>query len=198
MTGPNRKTHKYSPALVRHLDNPLRQLLEVSPGKVFKNIQISQAEVWADLGCGSGYFTIPLARLVAKVYAVDISGGMLAILKERAAKERVDNVELVQNTESSIPLTDRCLDGALLGFVAHELYEPEKFFLELAKILKQNGRLYIIEYTKVPSLDGPPLDHRLSPEQVDQWALEAGLTKGRSWKWSHTVVGWEFIKMYSN
>lgn len=197
MTEPKRKSHKASPAMGRMLVNPLRQVFLLSPDKVFKDIQMSPAEVWADLGCGSGYFTIPLARLVAKVYAVDISDGMLAILKERMEKGRVDNIELVQNAESSIPLLNQCLDGALIGFAAHELDEPEKFFLEMARLLKQNGRLYIIEYAKVRSL-GPPLEHRLSPEQVDQWALEAGLAKGRSWKWSRTIVGWEFIKMNSN
>lgn len=183
--------HKFNPDKAKHLNNPIRRFI-MPPEKVFKEIQPAKTDTWADIGCGTGYFTIPLAGQVERVYALDISSEMLTALRVGLAKRQINNVELRQSQESVISLENSSVNGVLLAFVAHELDEPGKFLREVARILKPGGRVVIAEYAKVCSF-GPPLSHRLAPEQVDRWAFDAGLQKGRSWRWSRAFVGWEYL-----
>ncbi len=183
--------HKFNPAKARHLDNPIRNFL-VQSEKFLREIHPSKDEIWADIGAGSGAFAIPLAALVDKVYAMDISTEMLELLQEKVTRNHVSNIDLLHSEETRIPLDDNSVDGVLLAFVAHELDEPASYLKEISRILRTHGRLVIIEYTKVLSF-GPPLNHRLDPQEVGRWANDAGLKKGRTWRWSRSIVGWEYI-----
>lgn len=184
--------HKFDPAHAHRLNNPIRRIL-VSTKKALADIRPGATDAWADIGCGTGYFTIPLALITGRVFALDVSAEMLDHLKRTVKKKGIANIELRQSNEDRLPLADASVDGVLLAFVAHELDRPADFFRETARTLKKNGRLVIVDFAKVPSF-GPPLNHRLDPDQVTDWALEAGFTKGASWVWSRAVVGWEYIK----
>ena len=183
--------HKYSPGKAGHLDSLIRRFVQ-PPGKALRDIQPSRHEVWADIGAGSGFYTIPLAAIVDKVYAMDISTEMLALLQQKLTQNHISNVDLVHSEETSIPLSNHSVDGVLLAFVAHELDDPAGYLKEMTRILTPHGRLVIIEFAKVLSF-GPPLHHRLDQQEVDRWANDAGLKKGRTWRWSRSVVGWEYI-----
>lgn len=64
----------------RFLDNPLRKLI-LQPERLFDDIGTKPAEIWADIGCGTGFFALPLAGRVKKVYALDINPQMLEQLE---------------------------------------------------------------------------------------------------------------------
>lgn len=115
-------------------------------------------------------------------------------LMENLNKRKMKNIDLLQNEESLIPLEDSMVNGVLLAFVAHELNDPQAFLHEINRVLIPEGRLIIVEFSKEQTIMGPPLDHRLSEEQVDVWTNDAGLKKGGSWRWSKAVLGWEFLK----
>lgn len=185
--------HKYSPDKCNFLTNPIRNLF-MPARKILSDIHPQKTEIWADIGCGSGFLTIPLSMLVSKVYAIDISDKMLMALKENLNKRKIKNVDLLQNEESLIPLEDSMVNGVLLAFVAHELNDPQAFLHEINRVLIPEGRLIIVEFSKEQTIMGPPLNHRLSEEQVDVWTNDAGLKKGGSWRWSKAVLGWEFLK----
>lgn len=185
--------HKYDVSKAKRLESPIRRLFLPS-NKVLNDINPKTSEVWADIGCGTGYFTIPLASLARKVYALDISKEMLATLKQHLISLSISNVDLMLSQESILPLEDNSVDGVFLAFVAHEVDKPNDFFSEVKRILKHGGRLTIVEFAKVLSF-GPPLNHRLSPSQMDTWASNVGLIKGNTWKWSRSVVGWEYLKV---
>lgn len=185
--------HKCDESKLKHLDNPIRRILLPST-KILNDIKPKNNEVWADIGCGTGHFTIPLAGLCKKVYALDISITMLDMLRKNLNSKGVDNIELFQSQESLLPLDTNNIDGVLMAFVAHEVDKPHNFFSEVTRILKPGGRVNIVEFAKVLSFGGPPLSHRLAPEQMDTWASEVGLSKGKSWKWSRSIVGWEYLK----
>jgi ubiquinone/menaquinone biosynthesis C-methylase UbiE len=183
--------HKFNPEKVGHLDSPIRKLL-LPATKMLSDLKPSKNEAWADIGAGSGFYTIPLASIVDKVYALDISAEMLDLLQKKLKQNQVTNVVVKRSEETSIPLANKSVDGVLLAFVAHELDDPAKYFKEISRTLKPNGRVVIIEYAKVKSF-GPPLSHRLDPQEVDKWAHGAGLKKGKTWQWSRAIVGWEYI-----
>ncbi len=185
--------HKFNPAHLQRLDNPRRRAL-LPPEKILRDVEAAKASVWADIGCGAGYFTIPLAKAVEKVIALDISLEMLQELKKRLAEQQIHNVEAVQSDESKIKLADSSVNGVILALVAHELHEPQKFLQEITRILNPGGKVIIVEWEKKVTEMGPPLDHRLEASEVDAWALHAGLGKGRVWQWSDTFIGLEYIK----
>lgn len=101
-----------------------------------------------DVGCGPGFFTVPMARLVGdrgRVYAVDIQPAMLARTERRAARAGVlDRVRTVLADRRSLRLPERA-DFALVFWVAHEVEDPGRFFAEIRSALEPRGRLLLIE-----------------------------------------------------
>lgn len=154
-----------------------------------------RSDVWVDIGCGPGYFTIPLASLVQKVYALDISERMIERVKDKAGNLGITNIEPKLSQENVLPLDDESVDGAFLVFVVHELDDPDRFFPETARILRKGGRAFVVEFPKENVSFGPPLRARVSKDQADSWASRAGLSPARSWKWSRSLFGWRYVSM---
>ncbi|HBP64498.1 MAG TPA: class I SAM-dependent methyltransferase [Desulfosporosinus sp.] len=185
--------HKFDPKNIAKLNSKQRQTT-LPPAQVLKDITPGSQTVWADIGCGTGYFTIPLAKEVKEVYALDIRAEMLSNLNESLTQLQIQNVKVLQSEESHFPLPDQFIDGILIALVLHEVDQPIEFFHELKRILKTGGSLVVIEWAKATTEMGPPLDHRVSTQQLDNWALTAGLTKLRSWEWSENFIGIEYYK----
>ncbi len=125
-----------------------------------------ECDVWIDLGCGPGYFTLPLSKNVKRVYAVDIEDEMLKKCKLRAEMESLRNIEYVKCSEEEIPIENEMADAVLMANVFHELINPEAVFSEVRRILKDKGRVYIIDWYPVESPAGPPLEERVPLEEV--------------------------------
>ena len=123
-------------------------------------------EVWLDFGCGPGYFTIPLASRVQRVYALDISEEMVSVCRKRAEQLGITNVEYVLIRDAHIPLSDAQIDKILMANVFHELEKPGVVLEELHRILKPNGIIYLIDWKVMETEKGPPLEHRIPPEEV--------------------------------
>jgi ubiquinone/menaquinone biosynthesis C-methylase UbiE len=103
----------------------------------------------ADIGAGSGYYTVRLAALVGpqgKVYANDIQPGMLALINRRLSVARIRNVVLVEGTANDPKLPPGAIDLALMVDVYHELSEPQVMLRRIREALKPNGRLVLLEY----------------------------------------------------
>ena len=130
----------------------------------FKVAKPKENETWADIGAGPGYFTLPLAKKVQKVYCVDTSDFMLERCLERARKEGILNVEPVKCSEEKIPLENKSVDVSLLANVFHELEKPKEFMEEVRRITRD--RIIVIDWHPVPSPAGPPLEDRIPKEKV--------------------------------
>ncbi|HZK86122.1 MAG TPA: class I SAM-dependent methyltransferase [Desulfosporosinus sp.] len=185
--------HKFDPENRKKL-NSKQKLAILPPAQVLTDIGLGVHTVWADIGCGTGYFTIPLANVVKQVYALDIRAEMLSDLSESLTQVLIDNVKVLQSEESRFPLPDQLVDGILTSLVLHEVEQPLEFLRELNRILQMGGRLVVIEWAKASTEMGPPLDHRLSIQQLDDWALATGFTKVKSWQWSDNFIGIEYCK----
>lgn len=111
----------------------------------------------ADVGCGMGYFTIALARLVnggGKVLAVDLQARMLARVAKRAERAGLgSSIELRLCRDNDIGLDAGTIDFALAFWMAHETPDRQKFFRQLATAIKPQGRVLMVE----PKLHVPPL-----------------------------------------
>ena len=142
---------------------------EENPDLAMRLIRVERGSAVADLGAGSGYFTVRRARAVGsagKVYAVDIQQGMLDLLQRAVTRERLTNVIPVLSTESDPRLPEQSLDLVLMVDVYHELSSPQVTLAHLKRALKPGGRLVLLEYrAEDPDVPIRP-EHKMTKAQV--------------------------------
>ena len=156
------------------LERPERES-EEAPSKAILALKILPGQVVADIGAGSGYYTVRLAQAVGptgKVYGTDIQPGMLDLLVRNVAKAKLGNVVPVLGTPDDPKLPPDTLDLALMVDVYHELAAPQAFIRKLRASLKRTGRLVLLEFRKEdPRVPIRP-EHKMSVAEVRQ-ELEA-------------------------
>ena len=142
---------------------------EERPELALDLLNIKSGMTVADIGAGVGYFSLKLARRVGaegKVLANDIQPEMLRLLRQRANKAGVTNIEEVLGTMDDPKLPANSVDLVLLADVYHEFSHPRAMLVGIRKALKQNGRLVLLEYRKedpsIPILE----DHKMTIQQV--------------------------------
>ncbi len=130
------------------LDRPDRDERE-QPERVLDALALAPGMTVADVGAGTGYFTVRLARRVGPtghVYATEISPEMLRLVDARVSRERLPNVQLGLATATDAKLPARCCDLVLLVDVYHELTDPPAVMAGIRRALKEAGRLVLVEY----------------------------------------------------
>ena len=142
---------------------------EEAPTRALNVIKVPPGATVADVGAGSGYFTERLSRLVGpggRVYATDIQPGMLQLLEQRLARERLSNVTLILSQPDDPKLPEAAIDLALMVDVYHELGAPQTVLAHLRRALKPTGRLVLIEYKgEDPSIPILP-SHKMTVAQA--------------------------------
>jgi len=129
------------------LERPERARDE-APEALVKMLELDSADVVADIGSGTGYFTFRLSPLVpeGKVLAVDIQEEMLDVIRERAARERVDNVVPVMGAVDDPHLPEGAVDVALMVDAYHEFSHPREMMQGIYEALRPGGRVVLVEY----------------------------------------------------
>ncbi|HUJ60331.1 MAG TPA: methyltransferase domain-containing protein [Kofleriaceae bacterium] len=130
------------------LDRPERAERE-QPDRVIAALHVAPGATVADVGAGTGYFTVRLARAVGergKVYATDLQPEMLRLLADRLAREHVANVVLRKAGDRDAALPARCCDLVLLVDVYHELADPAAVMAGIRAALRAGGRVVLVEY----------------------------------------------------
>lgn len=168
---------KFKAKNMEKLDNPVRRKM-LPPNEIVKGLNIKVGKSVADIGCGIGYFTIPLAKELGKggkVYAVDINPLMLEETNKRVEEEKLTNVEIIQSEENSFRLNDSSVDIVFTSTVFHEVDSPEKFLEECKRILREDGILIILDWNRVEEEFGPPIHRRIDVELVKKYVIESNL-----------------------
>ena len=122
---------------------------EEAPSAALRLMQVEPGFRVADIGAGSGYYTVRLARLVGpsgRVYASDIQQGMLDIIRSRIEGDGLTNVETVLGTPGDPRLPPASLDLVLMVDVYHEFSEPQAMLRRVREAMKPDGRLVLLEY----------------------------------------------------
>ena len=137
---------------------------------------ISYRDRVADIGCGPGYFTIPLAKALVegKLYALDIDNEMLDACRERVAQARMGNVEILKCEEFDSSLEAGSLDGIFLAFVIQQSPDKPRFLKAVRQLLRPRGWGAILEWYRKETETGPPLERRMDPEQMEELVKSAG------------------------
>ena len=141
---------------------------------------IADGSVVADIGAGSGWFTIRLARRVGPqgiVFAEDVQQEMINAISRRVSREGFNNVKPVLGTINDPKLPALSLDAALLVDSFHEVDATDrvKMLSNLGKALKPQGRLGIVDFRLDGTGPGPAPEERVSPDVVIEAAQQAGL-----------------------
>ncbi len=158
--------------LAGSLDNTVRRWLQ-NPRKIL-GPYVREGMTVLDVGCGPGFFTVELAAMVGAtghVIAADLQEGMLRRLREKIQGTELEGrIEFVRCDEEKINVS-RAVDFALTFYMVHEVPDKERFFRELRGLLKENGKILLVE---------PKLFHvsRRSFEETTRVAHEVGLAVG--------------------
>jgi len=152
------------------LEDPER-LKWLPPAEVLAQLRIAAGMKVADIGAGTGYFAIPMARAVGasgQVLAIDLQPEMLDLLREKLnGPETPRNIALRQGAAAQIPLPDASVDVAFYANIWHELDDHGAVLREAWRILAPTGRIAILDWRKdMTPPPGPPQEHRLSAESV--------------------------------
>jgi arsenite methyltransferase len=159
------------------LENPDR-IAALQVERVVEALAIRPGMRIADLGAGSGIFTLPLARATGptgRVFAVDIDEGLLAIVTGKARSAQLGNVQAVVAGESD-PRLPEPVDLIFVCDTMHHLPDQGDYVRQFAKLLRPGGRVAVIEF----SPGHWPAGHEalaITPEQVDGWMKAAGFRR---------------------
>lgn len=160
--------HRFDDAerYAKSFDDPARDAWQL-PGRVIDALGIRAGQSVADVGAGTGYFTVRLAKSAAApmVYAVDIERSMVEYVRQRVAKEGLTNVipVLAAADRTNLP---QPVDLVLIVDTYHHIPNRVAYFRELKKSMKPGAQLAIIDFRR-DSPEGPPVEFRFTPEQVE-------------------------------
>jgi len=136
---------------------------------LLKALNLKPGDAVCDLGCGNGFYTLKLSKLVGdrgRVLAVDIQREMLGLLKDLAASEKITNIEPILGTVVDPKLPEKSVDLVLLVDVYHEFDHPEQMLAAIRKSLKPTGRVALAEFrAEDPNVPIKPL-HKMTKDQI--------------------------------
>lgn len=142
-----------------------------------------------DFGCGSGFWVLPLARILeeGKVYGVDILEEPLSALRSKAKTQKLPNViSMKANVESGTTLLSKSCDAVLMTNLLFQAENKKAVLEEGRRVLKPNGKILVVDWKKDAPLG--PGGRRVSVEEVKEIAQGVGLKlekefEASSWHW---------------
>jgi cyclopropane fatty-acyl-phospholipid synthase-like methyltransferase len=174
--------HRFANAEVwaKDFDNPARDAWQ-QPERVLAALELQPPMVVADIGAGTGYFAVRLARAVpdGQVIATDIEPDMVRYMTERAAREGLPNLRAVLTPPADPQLAAQSVDRILAVDVWHHLDNRVAYARALALALRPGGKLAIVDF-KRDSTHGPPPEHRLTSDEIQRELRDAGLAASLS------------------
>ncbi|MFA4937043.1 MAG: class I SAM-dependent methyltransferase [Patescibacteria group bacterium] len=166
-----------------------------------KQLEVKFGNFVGDLGCGgAGYFTIPAAKIVGsrgKVYAVDILKAALEGVKSKAKLENILNIETVWSDLERVgvtKITPDTLDSALLINIMFQSRNNAALLDEARRLLKQGGKLLVVDWKVEPTPFGPAVANRVSPEKVRELVVKLNLKEEKFFDAGPYHYGFVFIK----
>ena len=178
---PGQVAHQHHPpestsAYIKVLEDPGRDEWQ-KPEDVVAHLELKPGETVADIGAGSGYFTVRLARAVGpggKIYAVDIDPGMLNYIEQRATREHLSNIQTVLADPDDPKLPAYSVDLIFICDTLHHISGREKYYPLLVTGLKPGGRFVDVDFHKRPLAIGPPVEMKIAKSAMIDEAQPAG------------------------
>lgn len=163
-------------AWTKVFDDPARDDWQ-RPDEVLRAMETEPAMTVADVGAGTGYFSVRLSRAVPRgeVIATDIEPDMVRFLSERARREGLTNLRAIRGTDGTSGLAARSVERILVVHIWHHLGDRHAYASDLAAALRPGGRVYVVDF-RLSAHRGPPTEMRVAPEEVIAALESAGLS----------------------
>ncbi len=187
--------HNDPKSYIGALDDPKRDAYQ-KPHEVLTALNIKPGEAIADIGAGSGYFSMKLAHFVGdkgKVYAVDVSPDMVRHVNRRIRETKTTNVVTILADNDDPLLADRSVNRFFICDVWHHVENQPKYLSLMKKMLKPGGEIVMIDFHKKELPFGPPMQMKIAREDVIK-QLEANgfrLTK------EHTFLPYQYFLVFA-
>jgi ubiquinone/menaquinone biosynthesis C-methylase UbiE len=150
--------------------------------KLFSELNLKPETVFLDVACGRGSYSLAVSKLIeaeGHVYAVDLWEEGIAILEGEVTKRGIKNLTArVADVSRHIPVADKSIDICLLATVLHDLIQVQKAegtLKEVQRVVKIGGTVAVVEFKKIEGPPGPPIDIRITAEELVGYALPHGL-----------------------
>jgi len=172
---PHTHQHSFSDAQQwsKYFDDPKRDEWQ-KPHEIIQALGLAPNSVVADIGSGTGYFSVRLAHFVPKghVYGVDTEADMVKYLADRIKRDGLSNVTSLTGKPDDPQLPAK-VDLVLMVDVFHHISNRDQYFKKLKNYLKPGGRLALIDFTETSPM-GPPPAERISAAHVKSELMQAG------------------------
>ena len=189
------QTHQHSfrgaEKWAQEFDDPKRDAWQ-KPHEVILALALKPDAVIADIGSGTGYFSVRFAHMVAegRVYGVDIEPDMVKYLSERAKRDGLKNLISLAGAPDDPRLPEK-VDLIIMVDVFHHIENRDRYFRRLHDSLKTGGRIAIIDF-RMDSPHGPPKSARLTPEDVKAELNGAGYALMQE----HTFLPYQYFLIF--
>jgi len=137
-----------------------------NPNELLSHVNLQPNWVVADVGCGRGFFTIPLAHRVQKVYGIDVKQEKLDGLKSNLEVLQLTNIIPLLGDTKLIPLDNKIVDFLISINTLHEFKNKDYMINEMRRVLKPGGHALICDFEKRYTGFGPPVSIRLSRNEA--------------------------------
>ena len=140
---------------------------------------LRNGDVFADIGCGDGFFTSLAAKKVGengKVYAVDVDAQAIEKLQAKAAEQKLTNISTKVSKAEDTVFCHHCIDMVFYSMDLHDFGDASKVLDNAWHMIKPEGRLIDLDWKKQQMPMGPPLQIRFSEEQACGLIRAAGFT----------------------
>jgi len=188
---PRRDTRAY----IAMLEGPARDAYQ-KPDEVIRALELKPGETVADIGSGSGYFTLRLARAVGEaghVYGVDIDPDLTRHLNRRIRDSGLRNVQTVLSEPDDPLLPDRSIDRFLIVNTWHHIEGHARYLALLKKLLKPGGQIIMIDYQKRDLPVGPPMAMKIARGDLVREMVENGFRLASE----HTFLPYQYFLVFT-
>jgi len=169
------RLHRDTKAYIAMLEDPARDEYQ-KPQQVVAALQLRRGETIADIGAGSGYFTLRLAAQVGdegRVFAVDIDPEMIRYLNRRVRDAGVGNVQTILAEPDDPLLRDASVDRFFIVDTWHHIEKQAEYLALMKKMLRPGGQVVMIDFQKKELPVGPPMEMKIAREDLLR-QMEAG------------------------
>jgi len=162
------RLHQDSKAYIAFLEDPQRDAYQ-KPQEVVAALDLKDGEVIADVGAGSGYFSLRFAHHVGergRVYAIDINPEMIRYLNRRIRDLNLGNVVTILSDPDDPFLPDASIDLFFLCDTWHHIEHQPEYLALMKRMLKPGGRVAMVDFQKRDLPVGPPVEMKIAREDL--------------------------------
>jgi len=153
------------------------------PETILHDIGLQEGMTFVDIGCNDGYFAIPASKIVGrmgKIFAIDIDREALTRLQTQVSENNIVTIQTHEGKAEDTVLCKETADIVFLGTVLHDFSDPLQVLKNAYQMLSDTGRLVNIDWKRIDSPNGPPLEKRFSEATAEKLIKDSGFLTSKT------------------